>query len=123
MDLEQNLNLYFIGKSEKVGKYKGGLYELLSSGGCPLPSFNFSGVGKGSSKSRIELDGRIYIDLEKSTPNTTIMKEPLNEYLQNVYVHHDRGPGRVDTLAEINSIIEEMKVASMKAKNTRKDGY
>ncbi|MBT4538905.1 hypothetical protein HOI26_01750 [Candidatus Woesearchaeota archaeon] len=38
------------------------------------------------------LDGGVYIDFPKSTPNTTIIKQPLSD---DVYIHHDKGPGRM----------------------------
>lgn len=40
------------------------------------------------------LAGGVRIDFNKSTPNTTILKETYGP-VQNTYVHHDRGPGRM----------------------------
>lgn len=48
----------------------------------------------------IKLDGAVDIDIKKSTKNTAILKQLL-EGLEdlgpiNIYIHHDRGPGRVE---------------------------
>ena len=42
------------------------------------------------------LDGGLRIDIKKSTPNTTIIKEDIGP-IRNTYIHHDRGPGRMET--------------------------
>lgn len=52
------------------------------------------------------LDGGLRIDLNKSTPNTTILKEDLGP-IRNTYVHHDRGPGRMET--DILNILKKPK--------------
>mgnify|MGYP001569419178 CR=1 FL=1 len=124
MELEQTLQFYEIRKGEidKVTSY-GGLYELLS-GGCPTFKINLSGPSSSRSRDLLKLDGGVYIDLVRSTMNTVILKEPIAEGLQNVYVHHDRGPGRVDSLVEMyDKIIEKIRKDSLKAINTRTDGY
>ena len=40
------------------------------------------------------------LDLKKSTRNTAILREPIDEYLENIYIHHDRGLGREDLLVD-----------------------
>ena len=41
------------------------------------------------------LDGDLRIDLNKSTLNTAILRENI-EPIKNTYIHHNRGPGRVE---------------------------
>ncbi len=41
------------------------------------------------------LDGGILLDIDKSTPNTTILREDFGG-AGNLYIHHDRGIGRVE---------------------------
>ncbi len=63
-------------------------------------------------KTVIPLDGGLVIDLDKSTPNTTIIKERIGP-VRNTYIHHDRGPGRetsdvdLDYIPPISEIIRK----------------
>ncbi len=41
------------------------------------------------------LDGGLRIN-ENTTPNTVILREDLDQ-IANTYIHHDRGPGRMET--------------------------
>jgi hypothetical protein len=60
----------------------------------------------------IPLDGGLVIDLDRSTPNTTIIKEQIGP-VRNTYIHHDRGTGREtsntkwDYTPSISEIIEK----------------
>jgi len=42
------------------------------------------------------IDGGLRIDIDRSTPNTVIIKEDIGQ-IRNTYIHHDKGPGRVET--------------------------
>ena len=49
------------------------------------------------------LDGGLRIDFNKSTDNTTILRERLGYgELENFYINHDRGPGRIVEVTKIN---------------------
>nr|MBI4157217.1 hypothetical protein [Candidatus Woesearchaeota archaeon] len=90
MQLEQTLQMYEIRRDgvDRIISY-GGLYELLS-GNC------------GGGPKSTPLSGGIYLDLNKSTKNTTILKEDLGlGELFNIYIHHDRGDGRMETGSRI----------------------
>lgn len=98
--------------------YRGATVSLYGDGGgCGGGgSFSFSlgtsedsPSGDGACKSirdmrekmaRILLDGNVSLDLRGSTPNTTILREDLG-LLTNIYIHHDRGPGRMITSTKI----------------------
>ena len=40
-----------------------------------------------------QLDGGVILDINKSTINTTLLREDFGGS-GNLYIHHDRGPGR-----------------------------
>ena len=93
MELEQTLQMYQVGRNEifevSVYNVNNGLYELYTGGPTRM---NF--------KPGILLDGGLELDLRKSTKNTVVLKEPIDDYLQNIYIHHDRGLGREDLLVD-----------------------
>lgn len=45
----------------------------------------------------IAINYLLWLDLNKSTPNTTIIKEDIGP-IRNTYIHHDGGPGRMETV-------------------------
>lgn len=53
------------------------------------------------------LGGGVKIDLSKSTTNTSILKEELGYDFKNVYIHHARGPGRMEFVDPVEKIIED----------------
>jgi hypothetical protein len=113
MQLEQTLQIYEP-QSRILGRiYTSGLemYTLgmgpkpinlsLSSIGGPKPLRCASGIDKYDSINPL-LEGGVNIDLDKSTPNTVILKEMIEECFQNIYIHHDgkNSPGRMIELAK-----------------------
>ena len=49
------------------------------------------------------LDGGLRIDFNKSTDNTTILRERLGYgEVENIYIHHDKGLSRMDEVIKIN---------------------
>jgi|SRR3989344_5232313 len=93
MRLEQTLQMYEMGEREtferSIYNKSEGLYELYTGGPSRI---NF--------RPGILLDGGMELDLKKSTRNTAILREPIDEYLENIYIHHDRGLGREDLLVD-----------------------
>ena len=87
MRLEQTLQMYEVGRSEtfemSVYNISNRLYELYTG-------------GSGGIKINTRLYGGLELDLNKSTKNTTILKERLDQ-INNTYIHHDKGPGRMTT--------------------------
>ena len=47
--------------------------------------------------------GGLRIELDKYRPNTTILRERLGYgEVENIYIHHDKGLGRMDEVIKIN---------------------
>jgi len=62
----------------------------------------YSGLGA-PKMINLMLDGGLRIELDKYRPNTTILRERLGYgEVENIYIHHDKGPGRMDEVIKIN---------------------
>lgn len=62
----------------------------------------YSGLGA-PKMINLMLDGGLRIELDKYRPNTTILRERLGYgELENFYINHDRGPGRIVEVTKIN---------------------